>query len=128
MAKKTCEKPTFRTCEIMLNPCRNPNCRISTGICGCVTFGRGKLDNNGYFEHGCSICAGVWKRRHPEDDVWPAFEDKLCEYYWKEKEPYHVYNGQLMETGIAGGGRDVLPEEACELLNKLTAQVEELKG
>lgn len=26
-------------------------CKVSTGIFGCITFGYGKLDNNGYWEY-----------------------------------------------------------------------------
>src|SRR5690348_6159809 len=31
-------------------PCR---CNASTGICGCITYGTGKLDNNGFFQFPC---------------------------------------------------------------------------
>src|SRR3954469_23857454 len=32
-------------------------CAISTGICGSITAGQGRLDENGYFEYPCFECA-----------------------------------------------------------------------
>ena len=34
-------------------------CQYSTGICGSITAGRGKLDENGYFEFPCASCARI---------------------------------------------------------------------
>jgi len=33
------------------------NCYLSSGICGSITAGQGKLDENGYFEIPCIECA-----------------------------------------------------------------------
>lgn len=38
------------------NACRDPKCRISTGICGRIRAGKGNLDNNGYWEFPCRQC------------------------------------------------------------------------
>jgi hypothetical protein len=41
--------------------CTNPKCMISTGICGRVTAGSGKLDQNGYWEHPCGQCVEYYE-------------------------------------------------------------------
>jgi len=48
----------------------NHNCGISTGICGSVTFGTGKLDEYGYWKNPCPECAKAWKEQYNED-TWP---------------------------------------------------------
>lgn len=39
------------------HPCGNPNCATSTHIGDCLTFGSGELDDNGFWEFPCYICA-----------------------------------------------------------------------
>jgi len=39
---------------------------VSTGICGSLTFGRGKLDNLGYWEHDCKICEDAFYVKNPD--------------------------------------------------------------
>jgi len=54
--------------------CGNDDCCASMGICGRVTFGYGELDNHGYWEHPCVICAAVALRFAPSsypEGVWP---------------------------------------------------------
>jgi len=53
--------------------CENSECGVSTGICGKPTFGSGELDNNGYWEWPCLLCADAYVTRHglDVDDVWP---------------------------------------------------------
>ena len=64
----------------MKHPCGNPECYVSTGICDSLTFGRGELDDNGYWEVPCSICARAHERNYPEDGpCWPFIEDTLEE-------------------------------------------------
>jgi hypothetical protein len=56
--------------------CGNPECRCSTGIHGGYTFGSGELDQFGYWENPCALCARENEKRHPEDGpCWP-FKDK----------------------------------------------------
>lgn len=38
-------------------PCQNPDCSCSTGIHEGLTFGSGELDEHGYWEKPCRICA-----------------------------------------------------------------------
>jgi hypothetical protein len=67
-------------------PCGNPDCSVSTGICdssegpwiggGSLTFGHGELDDLGFWEYPCPICARAWEKANPEDGrCWP-FEKK----------------------------------------------------
>lgn len=52
--------------------CGNADCKVSTGICDSLTFGRGDLDDNGYWEIPCGPCAREHERRHPDDGpCWP---------------------------------------------------------
>lgn len=50
------------------------SCKISTGICGRLTFGLGKLDEHGYWEHPCVECATQFQIDHPNSKVWPEPE------------------------------------------------------
>jgi hypothetical protein len=50
----------------MKNGCGRPECRVSTGICGSLTFGTGELDFNGYWEHPCSLCQSHFYKTYPE--------------------------------------------------------------
>lgn len=40
-----------------IKSCENPDCRTSTGIHGGLTHGSGELDDYGYWEFPCRICA-----------------------------------------------------------------------
>ena len=40
-----------------MRECGNKDCGCSTGIHEGLTFGRGKLDEHGYWEFPCRICA-----------------------------------------------------------------------
>jgi hypothetical protein len=42
------------------NACGNTDCKVSTGFHEGLTFGSGKLDRNGYWEHPCRACAAKW--------------------------------------------------------------------
>lgn len=47
--------------------CGRPNCGVSTGIDESMTFGTGKLDSNGYWEHPCAKCEAAWRKKYPWD-------------------------------------------------------------
>lgn len=49
-----------------MTACGNPECKCSTGIHEELTFGSGKLDDFGYFQFPCAICAREWDRQRPE--------------------------------------------------------------
>ena len=51
--------------------CGNPKCGASTGIHDGVTFGSGKLDDFGYWEKPCYICARKWEELYPNEIAWP---------------------------------------------------------
>jgi len=48
------------------------DCSASTGICGQMTFGRGKLDNNGYWEIPCEECAENYEANQKE--FWEEYD------------------------------------------------------
>lgn len=50
----------------MQRPCGNPHCSTSTGIHEGLTFGWGELDDYGYWEHPCAICARDFDEKRPE--------------------------------------------------------------
>jgi hypothetical protein len=55
-----------------MSACGHPECAASTGFHDGLTFGRGDLDDHGYWEHPCATCAREWERTHPEDvPCWP---------------------------------------------------------
>lgn len=39
-----------------MKACNDPECCVSTGICGNLTFGKGELCDYGYWEHPCRPC------------------------------------------------------------------------
>lgn len=48
-------------------------CNVSTGIHGDLTFGKGELDDYGYWEKPCPICARKAEKRNKvkKDTYWP---------------------------------------------------------
>lgn len=48
-----------------MKACGNDKCSSSSGICGSMTFGSGKLDPNGYWENPCEICEEDFHKRNP---------------------------------------------------------------
>lgn len=65
----------------MLFPaCGNPECCVSTTIAGEFSFGSGKLDNNGFWEFPCTICARAMEQEHlPFEYCWPPEQVKESE-------------------------------------------------
>lgn len=54
------------------------NCKASSGI-HCLTFGTGKLDTHGFWEHGCQECAREHERQFPKDG--PHTEQQIKEVF-----------------------------------------------
>lgn|SRR4030042_5882271 len=47
-------------------------CSCSSGIHDGITIGWGHLDEHGYWEHGCNLCARELERREPDmGEIWP---------------------------------------------------------
>lgn len=46
--------------------CGNPTCGSSTGIHGGLTFGHGRLDEHGFWEFPCRVCAAAFDDRKPQ--------------------------------------------------------------
>ena len=56
--------------------CGKLECSVSTGIHEGPTFGSGKLDEHGFWEHPCDTCAREWEEIYPEDQAWPFKKGK----------------------------------------------------
>jgi hypothetical protein len=57
-----------------MNSGKHPDdCGCSTGIHEGITFGRGRLDFNGFWEFPCRPCAVAWDKAHPDDSHGPAW-------------------------------------------------------
>ena len=55
-----------------MKACGNPECKVSSAMDECLTFGFGELDEYGYWEHPCSICARAYEEKYPDDGLcWP---------------------------------------------------------
>lgn len=55
------------------NGCGNKDCSVSTSIDEeTLTFGRGNLDDYGFWEHPCRKCAKLYEKKHPGSKVWPS--------------------------------------------------------
>jgi len=63
-----------------VRPKGHENCNASSGIHDCLTFGNGKLDNNGFWENPCGECARAHEEQFPEDGpCWPHTKEQLRE-------------------------------------------------
>lgn len=52
--------------------CDNPDCGISSGIHEGLTFGSGRLSDNGYWSRPCVPCARAFEAKNPEAaPCWP---------------------------------------------------------
>jgi len=52
-------------------------CGVSTGIHDGLTFGSGKLDNNGFWSKPCCECARAYEEQFPDDDeCWPYADEQ----------------------------------------------------
>ncbi len=50
-------------------------CEVSTAISGHLTFGRGNLDEMGFWETPCHECARDYEKRYPETGkCWPLVD------------------------------------------------------
>jgi len=59
--------------------CGNPQCCVSSDLGGSFTFGSGTLDDNGYWEYPCSICARKHEEKFPHGlPCWP-FTKKVAD-------------------------------------------------
>ena len=53
-------------------------CSVSTGIHDCLTFGRGKLNGNGFWSKPCPECARAHEQQFSEDGpCWPHTNEQL---------------------------------------------------
>jgi hypothetical protein len=53
-------------------------CCWSSGIHECLTVGQGALDQYGFWEVGCPVCARKHEAEHPEmGPVWPHTQETL---------------------------------------------------
>jgi hypothetical protein len=56
------------------------DCGISSNVFDILTFGTGKLDPDGFWEHGCYECARAWEAQFPKDGpCWPHTDEQLKE-------------------------------------------------
>jgi hypothetical protein len=59
-------------------PCGHPDCSTSTTIDNRPSFGRGALDQYGYWSKPCSICARYFEEHFPElGKCWPFAQEGL---------------------------------------------------
>jgi len=64
-----------------MSKCGHHDCRISSAMDDSLTFGRGELDDYGYWEIPCPVCARAWEKDHPEDGpCWPYTKEVREEY------------------------------------------------
>jgi hypothetical protein len=54
------------------------SCKISTGIHECLTFGKGRLSDGGFWQIPCPDCARAHEQQFPEDGpCWPHTDEQL---------------------------------------------------
>jgi len=99
--------------------CNNPKCGVSTSMfMEQLTFGSGDLDEYGFWEYPCAICAREYERRHPEDGMcWPL----------REKQPLTREDMLTAEVLLLEDAKDHL-QKCLKLLNSLTITMRERKA
>lgn len=66
-------------------PHGHERCRTSSTIAETMSFGRGDLDENGFWEYGCYECARAWEKQFPQDGpCWPHTKETLEK--WKRQD------------------------------------------
>jgi len=86
--------------------CGNDQCCCSTGIHEGNTYGHGRLDQFGYWQHPCRVCAAAADHRRPEllkeliRDHGPAPEDDPTRWSWAEQDAW-PYVGTDIEAESA---------------------------
>ena len=74
-------------------------CKVSTGIHDCLTFGTGELNDNGFWEHSCEACARAYEQQFPEDGpCWPHTQEQLKQMGFERVKPHQITDKQVMET------------------------------
>lgn len=64
--------------KVFIRPPGHEKCSTNTGIHDCLTFGRGKLDGNGFWSKPCVECARAYEQQFPEDGpCWPHTNQQL---------------------------------------------------
>lgn len=56
-------------------PCGNPNCSATSNIAEDLSFGSGEMDNNGFWERPCAICARAYEKENPGAQCCPYKDD-----------------------------------------------------
>jgi len=118
------------------NPCGHDDCACSTGICERLTFGRGKLSDNGYWEIPCDVCARTAESRDgvAVGSYWPTNADlgRSIQREARIKEAMELSDRLFTlanEFAVAGEGDvAVLLHAACNDVNRAKDQLEGKKG
>lgn len=71
--------------------CKNPKCKCSTGIHEGLTFGSGRLDQHGYWEFPCRICAAQHDRERPQLIENLTNEIRLGDFDWRGFDDYESF-------------------------------------
>lgn len=75
----------------------NGKCNVSTGIHGGLTFGRGRLDDYGYWQFPCHECARRHELFYPEDGpCWPFSVCEECGRGYIDVRPRSKYDGWVL--------------------------------
>ena len=98
--------------------CGKEDCYISSSIDEItLTFGSGELDDFGFWEHPCFICASTWKEKYPENHVWPTKPKKykVNAYLLVEADEPEIYNTKEEAEMEAAHCRYLQPENKYEI-------------
>jgi hypothetical protein len=103
-------KPVIQVKE---RACGNPECKVSTGIAEELTFGSGKLSDNGYWEVPCLVCARAAEKKDgvAVNSYWPPerMDSGVCSYC---QSLVGVDSDGLIGFHLVGGGDVGMP--ACK--------------
>ncbi len=102
--------------------CGNPECRVSSGIHECLTFGSGDLSELGFWENPCGVCARAYEKDHPGEKAWPHKEEDLQDSNPITTEDVEGQMERLANDlhGEMGNTRDALSPSEKELFDGLT--------
>jgi hypothetical protein len=79
-------------------------CTASTGICEHITIGHGKLDDLGYWQHGCWTCAREAEKGSRGESYWPGCACwkltlimHITKFVMGDRHPVTIYYGPWIE-------------------------------
>lgn len=84
------------------NGCGDEECSTSIGICLNLTFGKGHLSVNGYWETPCETCEDAWINQFGTTQIADTVDEVCDEVVNASRGPSESETKHLKENGLTG--------------------------